>query len=201
MTPEARLNFWLPNSLNTDKSLIDFAKKYIKEGDKIWDIGANSGIFTFLAAAEATRSGMVLAIEADPVLSSLLIKTSLMTPDSDAKPAILTVAISDTISTATFAIPKRSRASNFIVDTGGCSQTGGIRHSYPVVTTTLDWLLKNTFPPDIVKMDIEGMEYRALSVATDLLHQTRPIFHLEVWHAIANDITKLLQGSNYMIFD
>ena len=201
VTPEASLKFWLPNSLNADESLIEFANTFVRVGDKVWDIGANIGVFTFSAAAHAGNSGTVLSVEADPLLSTLLIKSSLLTPESDAKPLILTVAVSDAIATATFAVPRRSRASNFIVDTGGCSQTGGVRHSYPVVTTTLDWLLENSFPPDIVKMDIEGMELRALSAADNLLSRTRPVFFLEIWETIANDITRLLHAKNYVLFD
>lgn len=71
--------------------------------------------------------------------------------DRDAKPTVLTVRVSDKIGAEEFAVPVRTRASNFVLATGGCSQIGGIRSTYQAVSVTLDFLLEHSLPPQISK--------------------------------------------------
>ncbi|NQT15298.1 MAG: FkbM family methyltransferase [Planctomycetes bacterium] len=201
VSPEASLKYWIPNSLNSDRVLHSFVRKHVTRGARVWDIGANVGVFTFLSAAAATDAGKVLAIEADAFMSTLLLRSTAHTPADDATPAVITAAVSDSISTAEFSVPERSRASGFLSATGGCSQTGGTRCSYTVLCITLDWLLEQFFPPSVVKMDIEGMEYRALRASPRLICEIRPILHLEVWDSISDDLTHLLRGHDYALFD
>jgi FkbM family methyltransferase len=200
VTPEASLRYWLPKSLNSDGPLCDFAARHIRPGQKIWDIGANIGIFTFLAAASVGANGQVLSVEADPYISQLLIRSTLHLPSRDAVPDILTAAISNKNELAAFAVPNRSRASSHLLSSTGCTQTGGIRFSFRVPCITMDWLLGETFQPDIVKMDIEGIEYIALAGAPSLL-KARPLLHLEIWSEIAKPLTQLLHANGYLLFD
>ena len=201
VTPEASLRYWLPRSLNSDVPLCEFASRYVKAGDKVWDIGANVGVFTFLSAAAVGASGRVLSVEADPFISQLLIRSSLRLPAGDARPEIVTTAVSAANILADFAVSNRSRASNHLLSSTGCSQTGGVRFSFKVPCVTLDWLLEHTFPPDVVKIDIEGVEHIALAAAPRLLRDVRPIFHLEVWSEIAEDLGNLFHASSYLMFD
>jgi len=201
VTPEASLRYWLPRSLNSDKTLGDFADRHLRDGNKVWDIGANVGAFTFLAAAAVGATGRVLSVEADPFISQLLIRSSLEVPGEDARPEVVTAAVSDSITLADFAVSNRSRASNHLLSSTGCSQTGGVRFSFKVPCVTLDWLLDNSFAPEIVKMDIEGTELTALAAAPRLLHEVRPILHLEVWSEISGDLGDLLRKSSYVMFN
>ena len=201
VTPEASLRYWLLNSLNSDVPLCAFASLYVKAGHKVWDIGANIGVFTFLSTAAVGAGGRVLAVEADPFISQLLIRSAVQLPSEDAKPEIVTAAVADTITLADFGVTNRSRASNHLLSSTGCSQTGGVRFSFKVPCITLDWLLANSFPPDFVKMDIEGVEQIALAAAPHLLNDVRPIFHLEVWDEIAVPLAKLFGDSSYLLFD
>lgn len=201
VTPEASLRYWLPGSLNSDVQLSDFASQFIKEGQKVWDIGANVGIFTHLAAALVGSGGRVLSVEADPFISQLLIRSGLRLPARDAHPEIVTAAVSSQFGLGDFVVPNRSRASNHLLASTGCTQTGGKRFTFKVPCVTLEWLLEHSFAPDIVKMDIEGMEHAALSAAPRLLREVRPIFHLEVWSEIAPQMGELLKASSYLMFD
>ncbi len=201
VTPEASLVYWLPNSLNRDRPLCAFANSYIRPGSRVWDIGANIGIFTFLAAAQSGKTGHVLTVEADPFISQLLIKTAVNLPATDAAPQIVTAAVSDSICLANFAVVNRSRASSHLLTSTGCTQTGGVRFSFKVPCLTLDWLLENTFQPEIVKMDIEGIESIALAAAPRLLSEARPTFHLEVWSEISAELKTLFEKHAYLFFD
>jgi len=200
VTPEASLRYWLPKSLNSDKPLCDFVTRHIRAGQKIWDIGANIGVFTFLASASVGASGHLLSVEADPYISQLLIRSSLHLPLIDAVPDVVTAAVSNKNELAVFAVPNRSRASSHLLSSTGCTQTGGIRFSFKVPCITLDWLLGETFQPDVVKMDIEGIEYIALSGSPSLL-KARPVFHLEVWTEIAEPLEQLFHANEYLLFD
>ena len=201
VTPEASLRYWLPRSLNSDTQLCDFAVRYVKEGRKVWDIGANVGIFTYLSAALVGSTGRVLTVEADPFISQLLIRSGLRVPAGDAHPEIVTAAVSSASGLGDFAVPNRSRASNHLLASSGCTQTGGVRFSFKVPCVTLEWLLEHSFAPEIVKMDIEGMEHEALFGAPRLLREVRPVFHLEVWSEIAPRINELLKTNAYLMFD
>ena len=201
VTPEACLRFWLPNSLEIDKRLNEFVRRYFRKGMNAWDLGSNVGIFSYLAASIVSSSGKILTVEADPHIAALLLRTNRSVPFTDARPEVLTVGVSDSVATAVLAVPERSRASNYIIETGGCTQTGGVRATFRIVTVTPDWLLDNTFEPQIVKMDIEGMEFRALNSSPRLLSKVRPVFHLEVWENIASEMTSLLLGHDYYLFD
>lgn len=201
VTPEASLCYWLPRSLNRDTSLCDFAYKYLTPGAQVWDIGANVGAFTFLATSAVGQRGRVLSVEADPYISQLLIKSAQVQPAEDARPEIVTAAVSDAITLADFAVPNRSRASNHLLASPGCTQTGGIRFTFKVPCVTMDFLLEKSFAPSIVKMDIEGMESVALAAAPRLLSEVRPVFHLEVWSEISDSLAELLKRQRYVFFD
>ncbi len=201
VTPEASLRYWLPNSLNNDRPLCQFAGRYLRPGQRIWDVGANIGVFTFLASAAVGYGGRVLAIEADPFISQLLIKSSRRLPVGDAIPDIVTSAISDSVTLADFGVPNRSRASNHLLSSPGCTQTGGVRFSFKVPCVTLEWLWEHSFSPDLIKMDIEGIEYIALASSQRLLREVRPALHLEVWSEIAEKVGALLAAHSYLMFD
>ena len=201
VSPEASLRYWLPTSLNADRALIDASSQFLSEGTTVWDIGANIGVFSWCAAAVVGRTGSVLSVDADPFLTALLSQTSGRLLPEDANVSVLTAAVSDTIATAELIIPVRSRASNHLSDSTAGTQTGGKRHSVHVVSVTLDFLLQNTFSPKFVKMDIEGMELRALRSSPNLLKHVRPIFHLEVPAESAEEISDLMTSHEYELFD
>ena len=72
-SPDAALRYWLPWG-EYDPLLIDVARKLVKPGMTVWDVGANVGLFSF-AAAHLSRT-QVLAIEPDPFLAHLITRTA-----------------------------------------------------------------------------------------------------------------------------
>ena len=154
-SPDAALRYWLPGR-NYDPLLFDVARKLVRPGMKVWDVGANVGLFSLAAAHLAGGSGSVLAIEPDPWLVSLLIRSA-QTPAKNAAPIqVLASPVSDQRRIALLHVAKRGRASNFIGT--GRGESGGERYSMPVSTLTLDSLLESFPAPDLLKIDIEGMD-------------------------------------------
>jgi FkbM family methyltransferase len=147
------------------------------------DLGAALGQYTFYAN-RAMRGGVIYAIEADPLraarLEELCTEWKGDTGGNDI--VVLNEAISDTVGKSSFFVPDGDRSGGlFPVD--GLPGTGAGSFEWREITveaTTLDTIFATIPPPDLVKIDIEGGEYRALRGAEGLLGEGRTRFMVEV---------------------
>lgn len=201
VTPGAALSYWRPNVVDVDPMLMEFARRFVSSGASVWDVGANSGLFTFAAAARAGREGQVVGLEADDWMVSLLRRSQSRLPRSVAKVIILGTAISADVGLAEFAIAKRGRAANFLKTAGGSSQHGGIRESQWVTTVSLDWLLGHFRPPDVLKVDVEGAEDAVLEGSVRVLEESRPVVLCEVVEKNQPAVARIFAGANYDLRD
>jgi FkbM family methyltransferase len=199
VTPEAGLRYWKLSLDNVDPMLYEFSKKYVYDGAIVWDIGANLGFFTLTAAEKVGRNGNVIAFEADIFISNILKNTTKLNLDRNID--VFPLAISQNTGIAQFNIAQRSRSTNYL-DTGvGSTQTGGIRETYNVFTTSLDDLSKIIPLPNIVKIDIEGAEMLLFKGASDFFNLTRPIILCEVSPNTYDYIQDFLNLRGYQFFD
>lgn len=129
------------------------ANTHIGPDDVVWDIGANCGVF----ALSCNKAKHVIAVEPDPFLASLINRSEAPNVQT------LCAAVSSGSGVSDLCIASRGRASNRLSDVSSGTQTGGIRSSTPVMTLTLDQMLKHFPAPTFIKMDIEGSELLALS--------------------------------------
>ncbi len=159
------------------------ARELVRPDMVVWDIGANVGLFSFAAAALGAH---VVAIEPDPWLASLIQRSVLI---NKLPVTVLPAAISDRSGICQLHIPNEGRSSNSL-EGGGVEQT--------VVSVTLDSLLDYFAAPQVLKIDVEGMEARVLAGAERVL-QTRPRIFCEVTdhHEAIGD---LLRNANYDVF-
>jgi FkbM family methyltransferase len=200
VSPDAQLKYLKPGSNSFDQDLINIAEKYLTVSSHVWDIGANIGVFTF-AAASIARKGMVVAVEADIWIASILRKTASFDEYADSHICVVPVAITNENSVTSFAIASRGRASNALeVTIRAQSQMGGIREKQFVPTLTLDRLLKSFPNPDFIKIDVEGAECMALQGATKIIKDIRPIFYIEVGELFPK-ILDVFHQANYQAFD
>jgi FkbM family methyltransferase len=200
-SPEAGLRYWRRNIDDADPILLDAAGSLVKAGSVVWDVGANVGLFTIAAAALAGPKGEVISIEADEWLNSLVSRSIDLNRGRIAPIRQVTAAVTDREGFAEFHIAKRSRSSNFLAGCGA-SQSGGIRASRLVPTTTLDKLAERFSPPGVLKIDVEGAELLVLSGGKKLLSEARPTIFCEVSREHAEAVTRLLtQELHYQLFD
>jgi FkbM family methyltransferase len=176
------------------------ASELVRQGNVVWDIGSNVGLFAFAAAGLAGPSGRVVAVEPDDWLVGLLRRTAALSPPNRAPVTVLPAAVSDSQGLAQLHIAARGRSANYL-ENSGSSQAGGFRARSTVLTVTLDWLLQHLPAPDVLKIDVEGMEYRVLRGAEKLLSEVRPRVWCEVSHKNVEEVTHLLQAANYDLYD
>lgn len=183
VSPEAALRYWHPDISKVDPFLLTMARELVRPNCYVWDIGANVGLFSFAAAS---LGATVLAVEADTWLSTLMHRSVLL---NKLPVTVLPAAISDRQGISQLYISDDGRASNSLSGSGP-SQT--------VIAVTLDSLLDHFPPPEVLKIDIEGMEYAALSGARRVL-QARPRIFCEVTdHHEA--IGSLLEDAGYQFY-
>ncbi|MFK5979024.1 MAG: FkbM family methyltransferase [Rhizobiaceae bacterium] len=198
VSPDAALKVLKPGHQAFDPMLLRLCDEYVKPGDVVWDIGANLGIF---ALAAAQRGGDVLAIEPDGWLHALLVRTQQHSENQKLHLELLCAAISAEPGTAQLAIAQRGRASNFLMDFDGRTQTGGVRQTNLVPVLTLDTLMRGHSRPSLIKIDVEGAEFSVLKGADQLLSESRPTILIEVGDATRDDVVKLLEHANYHLSD
>lgn len=156
-------------------------------GDVFFDIGANAGFYTLLAARIVGSTGRVFAFEPLPENVDLLKQHLALNALGNV--AIHATAITDTSGRARFA---RS-SSRFTAHLEG-------RGEFEVSTDALDSLVESGAipPPTLIKMDIEGGEARALAGARRTLMNCGPALILATHgEAILAECRRLLEGCGY----
>src|SRR5438132_101814 len=84
VSPSAGLRFVFRRMSSIDPPLLRCARELVRNGDVIWDIGANVGLFSVAAAARSGTKGRVIAFEPDACLVKLLGKTKALQQRSNA---------------------------------------------------------------------------------------------------------------------
>ncbi|MEO2033968.1 MAG: FkbM family methyltransferase [Planctomycetaceae bacterium] len=153
--------------------------KRVKDGSIIYDIGANAGYFSLLAAHLHQPGGQVVAFEPVPSIVSDL-RAMLIANDLSDRVHACQLALSDT-------------AGRIKMYTPASAETGvicsAVRHSdvdedsvIDVDVTTLDhFIFSDRNPaPEVIKLDVEGAEASVLSGARRVLKEVRPIVLAEI---------------------
>jgi FkbM family methyltransferase len=200
VSPDAQLKYLKLAADAFDADLLRLAQDHVKRDSVVWDVGANVGVFTF-AAAGLAKDGHVFAIEADSWLAELIRRSCRLPENRSLGITVLPAAVSASNGVAEFVIARRGRASNYLAEAGGWSQSGGERERTHVATLTLDSLLESFRRPTFLKIDVEGAEAMVLRGATRLLQEVRPALYIEVGKENSDEVTRVLQAANYRLFD
>lgn len=205
VSPGAALRYWRWNLQKVDNMLLRIASglghHLVREGDSVWDCGANVGLLSFATASKVGPHGSVLAIEPDLWLVNLLRRSTMLKENGELRIEVLPVAVSNKVDIARFHIALRGRAANYIGGISESTQTGGIREVQLVPTITMDWLLDRYRAPTFVKIDVEGAEELVLLGAKILLSEVRPTILIEVSRETREAVTIILKKNSYTLFD
>ncbi|MBA4375964.1 MAG: hypothetical protein C0401_07310 [Anaerolinea sp.] len=167
-----------------------------------WDIGANIGYYSWLLKSQNTSMAVSL-FEPDPINLDLLHQTALGAGGGGSGIAIVPYAASDADGEAVFVVDPVSGATGTLKNT---EQEFTVRHygvspeTIPVKTVALDTFRRNTLPPELIKIDVEGHESAVIRGAQRTLGEDQPIL---IFESFARDaaLFAILHGLEYQLFD
>lgn len=200
VSASAGLKYLVRSMDAVDPVLLEQADELVHEGDVVWDIGANVGLFSIAAAQRAGPQGQVIAFEPDAWLVQLLRRSVIAQPATSAPLTVVPAAIAASCDLRVFNLASRSRAGNFLAGYGS-TQTGGVREQQTVVSLSVDWVAQRLPPPNVIKVDVEGAELEVLEGATDVLDRHAPRLLCEVASERADAVSALLARNGYRIYD
>ena len=154
----------------------------------VYDIGANVGYFSLLAAVLTGTEGKVYAFEPLP-RNVRFLRQHVALNHLENRIEVFEAAVSDRQGEAHFDLGASTAM-------GHLADSGEIR----VQMVTLDRMLERgeLRPPDYMKVDVEGAEFEVLSGASHILKEFRPVLFLDTHNRQAHALTvKLLKDIGY----
>ncbi|MGY3346691.1 MULTISPECIES: FkbM family methyltransferase [unclassified Bradyrhizobium] len=153
---------------------LPYVRAIASEGDTVLDVGANIGFYTVESAAVVGQGGRVISIEAAPSHAQSLRRNIEINRLQNV--SVFEAAVGSSSGMATL---KRSNAANL-----GMFSLGAIDgvEAHIVKIRTIDDILAEAHVTSLklIKMDIEGSEYRALLGAKNAIEEYRPSILIEI---------------------
>jgi FkbM family methyltransferase len=153
--------------------------KYLRPGMTVYDIGANIGLFSLLAARLVGAAGHVTAFEADPEIAARLREN--VGRNQGAPISVEGKAVWSSSSPVFFARADAEvspdRGLGHVVDNDvEKSAPGTIR----VEAVTVDEYVMKSGAPNFIKCDVEGAEVEVFRGAAKLLNERKPVILCEM---------------------
>jgi len=167
-----------------ERLFADAFRRRLPEGNVTYDIGANVGYFSLLAAEQCPSGGAVHAFEPVPELVADL-EAMMDRNNLQHQVTAHTLALSDSNGSVRFYTP--TSAETGIIATVAADRELTEETSVEVPTLTMDTFVfeQGHQPPDVIKLDVEGAEACVLQGATRVLQSHGPVVLVEVHGALA----------------
>jgi FkbM family methyltransferase len=166
----------------------DALRSFLRPGMTVVDVGANVGYTVLVAARAIAPGGRVVAIEPDPDNVALLRAN---VAANGAPVEVVAAAAWHEAGTVELAVSDVNAGDHRV------GALTGERRTVSVEAVRLDDLLRSE-SVDLIKLDTQGTEHRALAGAHELLARTRPVILCEFWpHGIrdqGDDPAAVLRG-------
>ena len=157
-----------------ERAEVDFFQRLIAPGMCVVDVGANLGYYTLLAAKRVGPNGRVFAFEPDPENHSLLAQS--IQANGFNNVVLSDKAVSDVSGRGTLFFSEEHRGDHRIFDPGDG------RKRIEVSTVRLDDAIPEDVSIDVIKMDIQGAEMKAMEGTKRILDRNPQIKILcEFW--------------------
>ncbi len=153
---------------------LPYLRKCANEGGTVVDVGANIGFYTLESSLLVGASGRVISIEAAPPHLKALQEN--IQRNGLRNVAIIKNAVGDRVGEATLALPQGDNLGMFTLGPVASEEM------YRVEVQRIDDVLEQQGVQcvDLIKMDIEGSEFRALIGAATTLARFKPALLLEL---------------------
>jgi FkbM family methyltransferase len=168
---------------------LKYLKYFISEGSVLIDVGANSGIYSMMAAKIVGNKGTVLSVEPFPAMSAMLIKNAELNNFNNVR--VRTFGASDKTEVKTFWLNgNKPNSFSFSIQDGDAKNLS-------FLTVKLDELFEweHLQRLDYIKIDAEGEEDNVLKGAEQIIEKFHPIIQVEMTQRMPQSIPK-----DYKIF-
>jgi len=154
----------------------DLVVRLLEDNDVFWDIGANVGYFTLVAATALVNRGQIVAFE--PGKNAYARLTENLSLNSYRNIKTYQVAVSNREGEAVLHVSGDIADSSASLFPAGGGQAG----REVCRTVALDHFLaaEDLRPPGLIKLDAEGAELAVLQGAQGLISQSPPMFLMEM---------------------
>ena len=177
---------------------IDLLSKVVKRGDRVIDVGAHLGAYTFVLAKLVGKKGMVWAFEPSPKCFLYLNNGFRFTKQVK----LHNLALSSKNQNLTLHSPYSSHGNPIASAGGSISQNFLDGRKEMVAGQTLDTF--NLQGTSFIKIDTEGHELDVLVGALQTIRTSKPILLIEIFRGISidksNDIWNLLNEFKYVAY-
>jgi FkbM family methyltransferase len=137
-----------------------FIAAHLKPGDTFWDLGANAGYHTLMAAREVGPTGRVIAVEPDPGTCEILREQLELNGIGNC--TIVQAAVSDRAGLTRLVRRASDPRGNALQQIDNPAIDNKVGDVVEVPSLTMDDLSSQHPLPRLIKMDIEGAEVLAL---------------------------------------
>ncbi|WP_376088377.1 FkbM family methyltransferase [Roseomonas sp. CCTCC AB2023176] len=177
---------------------VSLFRRLVRPGARVLDLGANQGVYTLIAASASAPGGEVHAFEANPHLAQLTTR-SVQINGHGARAHVHALAVGEAEGVAHLSFDDAWSGGGSVRDAGG----GGTTACRVVALD--DVFADGSFTVDVIKMDVEGSEGRALRGMRQLLTRSVGVvmmieFAPEMLAGMgtpAPDVTALLAGLGF----
>ena len=169
-------------------------RRELKSGNTFFDIGAHAGFFTLVGARLIGKQGLCVAI--DPLVKNVDSIRVQIKLNELSQCQTLNSAVADFTGRASMSSSLSGAATSHL------GPAGSRETEREVAVTTIDQVCARFGRPDLIKLDIEGAEMRALAGAARTLRELRPTWIIEL-HGLAceESVQHLLAEMRYDCFD
>lgn len=176
-------------------------KKLLKSGTVFYDVGANVGFFTLLAARLVGQKGEVFAFEPYGPVTEILREN--IGINSLNNVTVVPKGVGSNTGVLEF-IPQGSTMGHFALNAGSLpKQFNSDSPSIPVPVVSLDDFVQDIPAPDVIKIDVEGAELDVLRGAERLLSSgNKPVVIVELQTSeIANAARVIFEKHGYAFYN
>jgi FkbM family methyltransferase len=179
-----------------ERSTVALWLRLLENAGTVFDVGANIGMYTLLAAARLKRRGESYSFEPNPTVYHWLVHNANLNGFGHAHFAQL--ALSDSDGEGRFFLPKDRAWTNGSLIEGFTEQM----QPFSVETMRLDTYCARAdiTKIDLIKIDVEGAELKVLTGMGSLLRQWKPDIICEVLEGYAEALNGFFAGTPYRKF-
>jgi len=182
---------------NIEPDFQKILKKYISEGDTVFDIGANIGYVSVVLSKLVGDKGKVFSFEAIPHTSTeFLVNINL---NNCTNITLIQKALSNENKKVTFRIPDGGTNHSMASMVWHKKEDDTINVEVDSIILDEDKDLKH-LSPSFIKIDVEGSEGMVISGMKELISREKPIIYIECSNRGRETVWNILKELNYSCY-